>query len=78
MGFVGIRCDGELPCCQCTNSGLTCKREHIPKRRGPKKGSGRIINELRAQENAGVEGIGRPVPRSDASATGSYSTGQGS
>ncbi|RAL61489.1 hypothetical protein DID88_009418 [Monilinia fructigena] len=45
-----IRCDGKFPCKQCGNTSLTCKREHVPKRRGPKKGSGRVINELRAQD----------------------------
>lgn len=48
--LLGIRCDGEFPCNQCSNASLGCKREHVPKRRGPKRGSGRVINELRAQD----------------------------
>jgi Fungal specific transcription factor domain len=47
---LGIRCDGELPCRQCLNASLTCKRDHVPKKRGPKRGHGRVINELRARE----------------------------
>ncbi|KAK0103195.1 hypothetical protein ONS95_014991 [Cadophora gregata] len=50
-----IRCDGEFPCNQCGNASLTCKREHVPKRRGPKRGTGRVINELRAQDGHGDE-----------------------
>lgn len=45
-----IRCDGLFPCKQCTSAALACKRDHVPKRRGPKRGTGRVINELRAQE----------------------------
>ncbi|CAJ2510626.1 Uu.00g062510.m01.CDS01 [Anthostomella pinea] len=47
-----IRCDGQFPCQQCANATLTCKREHVPKKRGPKRGHGRVINELRAREKA--------------------------
>ncbi|RYP75352.1 hypothetical protein DL771_002448 [Monosporascus sp. 5C6A] len=47
-----IRCDGQLPCQQCKNATLTCKRDHVPKKRGPKRGHGRVINELRAREQA--------------------------
>ncbi|APA10006.1 hypothetical protein sscle_05g047760 [Sclerotinia sclerotiorum 1980 UF-70] len=50
-----IRCDGNLPCKQCGNALLNCKREHIPKRRGPKRGSGRVINELRAQNGGAIK-----------------------
>lgn len=45
-----IRCDGNFPCNQCVAVSLGCKREHVPKKRGPKIGSGRVINELRARE----------------------------
>lgn len=45
-----IRCDGKYPCNQCVAVSLSCKREHVPKKRGPKTGSGRVINEIRAQE----------------------------
>ncbi|KAI1636628.1 hypothetical protein F4809DRAFT_650397 [Biscogniauxia mediterranea] len=50
-----IRCDGQFPCQQCTNATLQCKREHVPKKRGPKRGHGRVINELRAREKAARE-----------------------
>ncbi|EEY16836.1 RING-3 [Verticillium alfalfae VaMs.102] len=46
----GIRCDGKYPCEQCLNAALTCKRDHVPKKRGPKRGHGRVINELRAKD----------------------------
>lgn len=65
---IGIRCDGEFPCNQCNIAALSCKRDHVPKRRGPKRGSGRVINELRAQD--GDEGQRQPQ-----SAPGSHSTG---
>lgn len=52
---TGIRCDGQFPCQHCINANLTCKRDHIPRKRGPKRGHGRVINELRAQEAQGVE-----------------------
>ncbi|KAK3386722.1 hypothetical protein B0H63DRAFT_520797 [Podospora didyma] len=45
-----IRCDLQSPCQQCQNASLTCKRDHVPRKRGPKRGHGRVINELRAQE----------------------------
>lgn len=48
--ITGIRCDGRFPCQQCAGATLTCKRDHVPKKRGPKRGHGRVINELRAQE----------------------------
>ncbi|OHE90940.1 fungal specific transcription factor domain-containing protein [Colletotrichum orchidophilum] len=47
-----IRCDGKFPCEQCVHASLTCKREHVPKKRGPKRGHGRVINELRARESS--------------------------
>ena len=50
LTYSGIRCDGEFPCNQCGSASLTCKREHVPKRRGPKRGTGRVINELRAKD----------------------------
>ena len=53
-GDLGIRCDGQLPCQQCRNATLTCKRDHVPKKRGPKRGHGRVINELRARERQQV------------------------
>ncbi|KAL0941710.1 fungal specific transcription factor [Colletotrichum truncatum] len=47
-----IRCDGKFPCEQCVHASLTCKRDHVPKKRGPKRGHGRVINELRARESS--------------------------
>ncbi|KAI1861816.1 hypothetical protein JX265_009319 [Neoarthrinium moseri] len=52
-----IRCDGQFPCQQCAGAALTCKRDHVPKKRGPKRGHGRVINELRAQEMKGPRGL---------------------
>jgi hypothetical protein len=46
---------------------LSCKREHVPKRRGPKRGSGRVINELRALN-------GEERKKSEAKKNGSKST----
>ncbi|TVY15845.1 putative sucrose utilization protein SUC1 [Lachnellula arida] len=64
-----IRCDGEYPCKQCQYVALSCKRDHIPKRRGPKRGSGRVINELRTQI-----GDGNPQVQSTDAAPGSHSS----
>ncbi|KAK8086021.1 C6 zinc finger domain containing protein [Apiospora phragmitis] len=49
----GIRCDGLSPCKHCEDASLNCKREHVPRKRGPKRGHGRVINELRALEGKG-------------------------
>ncbi|KAH8600915.1 hypothetical protein B0O99DRAFT_293453 [Bisporella sp. PMI_857] len=77
-----IRCDGNLPCNQCQNTSLICKREHIPKRRGPKKGSGRVINELRAQDGVAAYQKPKDTPPSrlntNESVPESHSTGPGS
>jgi len=45
-----IRCDGNIPCQQCTHATLTCRRDHVPKKRGPKRGHGRVIDELREND----------------------------
>jgi hypothetical protein len=71
---IGIRCDGEFPCNQCNHASLSCKREHVPKRRGPKRGSGRVINELRAQDGDGPAGRKAPPP-SNGSTSGSHTSG---
>ncbi|KAF7961241.1 hypothetical protein EAE96_000907 [Botrytis aclada] len=69
-----IRCDGNFPCKQCGNASLACKREHIPKRRGPKRGNGRVINELRAQDG----GDAKTFAEVRDSGSGGGSTGPGS
>ncbi|KAN0090476.1 hypothetical protein V8E51_019055 [Hyaloscypha variabilis] len=69
-----IRCDGEFPCNQCNNAALSCKREHVPKRRGPKRGTGRVINELRAQDGDPLPG-GKVPPQSSGSTSGSHTSG---
>ncbi|KAK7949271.1 sucrose utilization protein SUC1 [Apiospora aurea] len=48
-----IRCDGRSPCKHCEDASLNCKREHVPRKRGPKRGHGRVINELRALDGKG-------------------------
>ncbi|KAK8006008.1 C6 zinc finger domain containing protein [Apiospora marii] len=48
-----IRCDGGSPCKHCEDASLNCKREHVPRKRGPKRGHGRVINELRALDGKG-------------------------
>ncbi|KAH6680056.1 RING-3 protein [Plectosphaerella plurivora] len=49
-----IRCDGRFPCEQCVNASLQCRRDHVPRKRGPKRGHGRVINELRATAHDGA------------------------
>jgi hypothetical protein len=72
---IGIRCDGEFPCNQCNSASLSCKREHVPKRRGPKRGSGRVINELRAQDGDEVTGGPKAPPLSHGTTSGSHTSG---
>lgn len=47
-----VKCDGDTPCVKCLASELQCTREIVRKRRGPKKGSGSVIAQLR-HENTG-------------------------
>ncbi|KAF3020658.1 hypothetical protein E8E14_012740 [Neopestalotiopsis sp. 37M] len=68
-----IRCDGKYPCQQCMGATLTCKRDHVPRKRGPKRGHGRVINELRAQENKQVPSA-EPTSGSDIDAENYNST----
>ncbi|KFY01294.1 hypothetical protein V490_00985 [Pseudogymnoascus sp. VKM F-3557] len=42
-----IRCSGSSPCDRCISADLNCKHDYIPKRRGPKKGVGKVIAQLR-------------------------------
>ncbi|KAH8819840.1 hypothetical protein F5884DRAFT_761979, partial [Xylogone sp. PMI_703] len=47
-----VRCnsDGSTPCDKCISAGLRCKHEYVPKRRGPKRGVGKVIAQLKSQE----------------------------
>jgi hypothetical protein len=45
-----IKCDYQFPCRQCENAFLTCRRDHVPRKRGPKRGHGKVIAELRVRE----------------------------
>ncbi|KAF2724479.1 hypothetical protein K431DRAFT_145150 [Polychaeton citri CBS 116435] len=44
-----VRCNYATPCDRCTSYGLTCTRELIRKKRGPKKGRGTILQQLRSE-----------------------------
>ncbi|KAK4185109.1 hypothetical protein QBC35DRAFT_517138 [Podospora australis] len=44
-----IRCDYTYPCRQCINAALTCKRDQVPRKRGPKPGHGRVLDKIRSQ-----------------------------
>ena len=46
-----VRCDGLLPCGFCQRTQLTCRREYVRKKRGPKHGSGKKIEALRAAQS---------------------------
>ncbi|KAK3320383.1 hypothetical protein B0T19DRAFT_360455, partial [Cercophora scortea] len=48
---TGIKCDYTFPCQQCVHASLECKRDHVPQKRGPKRGNGRVINRLRELDN---------------------------
>ncbi|KAK4502929.1 hypothetical protein PRZ48_006356 [Zasmidium cellare] len=44
-----IRCDYSNPCERCLSSGLTCTYTSVRKKRGPKRGRGSVVEQLRAQ-----------------------------
>ncbi|KAK3680829.1 hypothetical protein B0T22DRAFT_388792, partial [Podospora appendiculata] len=46
-----IKCDYTSPCQQCAHASLECRRDHVPQKRGPKRGKGRVINRLRELDN---------------------------
>ncbi|KAJ2899792.1 RING-3 protein [Zalerion maritima] len=48
-----VRCDGEFPCQRCQYAKLTCKRDHVPRKRGPKPGHGKVIDGIRARDEHG-------------------------
>ncbi|KAK2629844.1 hypothetical protein QTJ16_000664 [Diplocarpon rosae] len=73
-----IRCDGEFPCVQCGHASLTCRREHVPRKRGPKRGNGRVLNELRALEVDGAPVSEEHVHVPGSNTTGSHSSGPSS
>lgn len=73
---IGIRCDGQQPCNHCIKASLSCKRDHKPRRRGPKRGSGRVISSLRGQDDESEKYETKPT--AEASAIGSQNTGYGS
>lgn len=52
-----VRCnsDGTAPCDKCISAGLRCKHEYVPKRRGPKRGVGKVIAQLKSQDAAELE-----------------------
>jgi hypothetical protein len=68
---AGIRCDGQFTCLQCTSASLACTRDHVPKKRGPKRGHSRVINELRARETHIATGFERGSSEGDAPGRGS-------
>lgn len=59
-----VRCDGLLPCDSCQRTRLACRREYVRKRRGPKHGSGKRIEALRAAQsnsNQDENSAGKPA-----------------
>ena len=54
-----IRCNGASPCDRCTTTGLNCSREYMPKRRGPKKGAGKVISQLESLQKGGGVGASK-------------------
>ncbi len=55
-----VRCNGESPCDRCLSAGLRCLHEYVPKRRGPKKGVGKVIAELKKSEAVLQANVGKP------------------
>ena len=45
-----VRCDYAVPTCsRCRDSGLNCTQSIVRKKRGPKKGRGTVLDNLRSQ-----------------------------
>lgn len=59
-----IRCDYQSPCQPCLDAKLQCTRNHVPRKRGPRPGRGRLINRLRERE-AGKKEEQRPSSAGD-------------
>ncbi|KAK3396815.1 hypothetical protein B0T20DRAFT_243585 [Sordaria brevicollis] len=59
-----IRCDYQSPCQPCLDAKLQCTRNHVPRKRGPRPGRGRLINRLRERE-AGKKEEKRPSSAGD-------------
>ncbi|EGO56117.1 hypothetical protein NEUTE1DRAFT_44696 [Neurospora tetrasperma FGSC 2508] len=59
-----IRCDYQSPCQPCIDAKLQCTRNHVPRKRGPRPGRGRLINRLRERE-AGKKEEQRPSSSGD-------------
>lgn len=47
-----VRCNYAMPCDRCQSHNLSCAFDTVRKRRGPRPGTGRVINELRVHDSA--------------------------
>jgi hypothetical protein len=56
-----VKCDEGLPCEKCKSANLQCTRQLVRKRRGPKKGSGSVIAQLRSSHSQGLDPNGSPL-----------------
>ncbi|MBE3044736.1 Zn(II)2Cys6 transcription factor [Candidatus Bathyarchaeota archaeon] len=45
--FRKVKCDRSVPCRNCRDASLECQYRHCVRRRGPKRGSGRRLTQLR-------------------------------
>ncbi|KAK0719019.1 hypothetical protein B0T21DRAFT_415032 [Apiosordaria backusii] len=54
-----IKCDYQFPCQQCLNAALVCKRDQIPRKRGPKPGHGRVLDRIRSKEEEALDVVSR-------------------
>ncbi|KAK4174647.1 hypothetical protein QBC36DRAFT_36607 [Triangularia setosa] len=54
-----IKCDYQFPCQQCTNAALVCKRDQVPRKRGPKPGHGRVLDRIRSKEEEALGMVSR-------------------
>ncbi|KAF2171866.1 hypothetical protein M409DRAFT_18098 [Zasmidium cellare ATCC 36951] len=53
-----VRCDYSNPCERCQTSSLACTYTSVRKKRGPKRGRGSIVEQLRAQGYAETAAVG--------------------
>ncbi|KAK4196985.1 hypothetical protein QBC40DRAFT_108988 [Triangularia verruculosa] len=54
-----IKCDYQYPCQQCLNAALVCKRDQVPRKRGPKPGHGRVLDRIRSKEEEALGLVSR-------------------
>jgi hypothetical protein len=71
-----VRCDYGRPCDRCQSYNLDCTFDSVRKKRGPKKGKGAVVQQLRAESRGNI--VSRPESPSGTSVSASAGVQQGS